>query len=114
MAINGLEHILKVGDADAKSTGGPNPYAAIVEECGGLDKIEFLQQHENVEIYLKAFEIIERYFGTDDADDTNVGAGVSGDGMDPQQQFFNFQAPQDAAAGASGNSARVGADAFNF
>lgn len=32
----------------------------------GLDKIEFLQSHENVEIYQKAFEIIERYFGTED------------------------------------------------
>ena len=34
----------------------------------GLDKIEFLQSHENIEIYQKAFDIIERYFGTEEED----------------------------------------------
>lgn len=54
-----------------------NAFAAIVEECGGVDKIKLLRQHENVEINSKAFEIIERYFGTDS--DTNVGVSGSGD-----------------------------------
>ena len=34
----------------------------------GLDKIEFLQNHDNEEIYRKAFEIIENYFSGDDDD----------------------------------------------
>jgi len=108
VAINGLEHILRIGDADAKSSGGVNPFAAIVEECGGLDKIEFLQQHENVEIYLKAFEIIERYFGGDD----NEGPNAAENAPAEDQQFFQFQTPSDATAGA--NAARITADAFNF
>ena len=33
-----------------------------------MDKIEFLQSHENIEIYKKAFDIIERYFGTEEED----------------------------------------------
>jgi importin subunit alpha-1 len=41
----------------------------------GLDKIEFLQSHENVEIYQKAFEIIERYFGTED-EESAIAPGV--------------------------------------
>ena len=31
----------------------------------GMDKIEFLQNHENVEIYKLAYNIIERFFNDD-------------------------------------------------
>ncbi len=61
-----MENILKLGAAEAKRTNGPNPYAIMIEECFGLDKIEYLQSHENIEIYQKAFHIIETYFGVDD------------------------------------------------
>ncbi|CAH8873973.1 unnamed protein product [Trichobilharzia szidati] len=33
-----------------------------IEECGGLDLIESLQEHQNMEIYRLAYDIIERYF----------------------------------------------------
>ncbi len=49
-----------------------NPYANLIEECYGLDKIEFLQSHENMEIYQKAFDIIEHYFGSEDDADVRV------------------------------------------
>ncbi|XP_046651746.1 importin subunit alpha-5-like isoform X3 [Daphnia pulicaria] len=40
-----------------------------VEDCGGLDRIEDLQSHENNEIYNKALAILEQYFSNDrDAD----------------------------------------------
>ena len=43
VALNGLENILRFGEQEAKNTGGSNPYAVIIEEVFGLDKIEFLQ-----------------------------------------------------------------------
>lgn len=33
-----------------------------------MDKIEFLQSHVNMEIYQKAFDIIEHFFGTEEED----------------------------------------------
>ena len=59
VALSGLENILKYGEQESKES-GTNPYAVQIEECYGLDKIEFLQSHENLDIYQKAFDIIER------------------------------------------------------
>lgn len=73
VAMNGIENILKAGQAQVGQPGfeNVNKYATIVEECGGLDKIEFLQAHENAEIYQKTYNLIEKYFGNEDSD-TNI------------------------------------------
>ena len=47
--------MLQVGEAE-KELGGPgatNPYARLVDEAEGLDKIEELQNHTNEDIYEK-------------------------------------------------------------
>ena len=82
VALSGLENILRFGETDAKET-GTNQYAVQIEECYGLDKIEFLQSHENLEIYQKAFDIIERYFGSEDDADSKIAPPVNSEG----QQF---------------------------
>jgi HEAT repeat protein len=45
---------------------GSNPVADFFDECGGMEKIENLQEHENTGIYEKSLSIIETYFGDDD------------------------------------------------
>jgi len=90
VALNGLENILKVGQADAQAIGSVNKFAVMIEECYGLDKIEFLQSHENMEIYRKVFDMIEDYFGSEE-EDTNVAPSV--DPNAPQQFQFNPAQP---------------------
>ena len=85
VALSGLENILRFGETDAKDT-GTNQYAVQIEECYGLDKIEFLQSHENLEIYQKAFDIIERHFGSEDDADSKIAPQISSQG---QQFQFN-------------------------
>ncbi|NXP32848.1 IMA6 protein, partial [Leiothrix lutea] len=86
VALNGLENILRLGEQESKQNGiGINPYCALIEEAYGLDKIEFLQRHENQEIYQKAFELIEHYFGVEE-EDSSIAPQV-----DESQQQFVFQ-----------------------
>lgn len=50
------------------------PIAEAIEACGGLDKIENLQQSHNQEIYKIAFKIIDTYFTeSDEAEEADVG-----------------------------------------
>uniref|UniRef100_A0A8C6T8N6 Importin subunit alpha n=1 Tax=Neogobius melanostomus TaxID=47308 RepID=A0A8C6T8N6_9GOBI len=86
VSLSGLENILRLGEKEAKKNGsGINPYCALIEEAYGLDKIEFLQSHENQEIYQKAFDLIERYFGAEE-EDSNLAPQV-----DQNQAQFLFQ-----------------------
>ena len=56
VVLDGINNILKLAGPELEVV------TAMIEECGGLDKIESLQNHENVEIYKLAYEIIEQYF----------------------------------------------------
>lgn len=64
VALEGIENILRVGSNEAAKTGARNRHADLVEECGAVDKLEALQQMENVEveIYEKAAFLVKKYF----------------------------------------------------
>jgi len=101
VVLDGLNNMLKLAgpgqDVEA--------IAAMVEECGGLDKIESLQNHENVEIYKLAYEIIEQYFSDEGEEDAalapaateagfqfgSTSEGGAGDAQPPAPQEGGFQ-----------------------
>uniref|UniRef100_A0A8C5GE81 Importin subunit alpha n=1 Tax=Gouania willdenowi TaxID=441366 RepID=A0A8C5GE81_GOUWI len=92
VVLDGLKNILIMAGDEASTI------AEIIEECGGLEKIENLQQHENEDIYKLAFEIIDQYFSGDDIDedqslipDTTQGGTFNFDpASNMQAKEFNF------------------------
>ncbi|KAL1549535.1 Importin subunit alpha-4 [Salvia divinorum] len=81
VCLEGLENILKVGEADKENgqNGGINLYAQMIDDSEGLDKIENLQSHDNNEIYEKAVKILEKYWVEED-EDQNLADANQGDG----------------------------------
>ncbi len=101
VSLSGLENILRTGEQEAKQSpvgSGNNVYANLIEECYGLDKIEFLQSHENMDIYQKAFDIIEHYFGSEDDNDSKVAAPT----IEENQFHFQPQKPPSEHDGGAG------------
>ncbi|BCS20007.1 karyopherin alpha [Aspergillus puulaauensis] len=88
VALDGLENILKVGEMDkeAAQSGDArvNRYALFIEEAGGMEKIHDCQNNANEEIYMKAYNIIEKYFSDEDE------AGGEIDELAPQQTQTGF------------------------
>lgn len=77
VALDGLENILKVGEMDkeagAEGAGEQiNRYALFIEEVGGMEKIHECQNNANEEIYMKAYNIIEKYFSDEEGDAENM------------------------------------------
>lgn len=78
IALEGLENILKVGESDKEQAGpsGINPFATVIDEAEGTDKIEQLQSHTHEEIYEKAVSILETFFDVEDGEVENLAPAV--------------------------------------
>lgn len=113
VALDGLENILKVGEMDKDAAGDStenniNRYALFIEECNGMEKIHDCQTNANEEIYMKAYNMIEKYFSDEDeagADEDVPVEGANGTfGFGGQQ---TAQAQQGGFLGAAGGDSMV-------
>lgn len=76
VVLDGINNILKNASTD------PEPICTQIEECGGLDKIDLLQNHENEEIYKLAYEIVDTYFGEVDEEDESLAPSSTTEGFE--------------------------------
>jgi importin subunit alpha-1/8 len=58
VVLNGLQALFRV----AEQVNGLSNFCIMMEEIGAVDKLEALQNHENQEIYEKAYQLIDTYF----------------------------------------------------
>jgi len=98
VVLDATINILKQGiQAD-----GSNPFADYYDECGGMEKIENLQHHENTSVYEKAHEIVENYFAEDDEDDDYSNSQMGTQLANVNQFAFNATTAAPVAVGGSG------------
>jgi importin subunit alpha-1 len=96
VALDAIDNILTVSERKGYS------YGLLFDECGGIEKVETLQTHNDQKIYEKAIEILDRYFGEDDAEDENLAPAFNGNsfafGMSspppPKNLFESSPAPE--------------------
>lgn len=74
VVLSGLQALFRVAEA----ANGLNNFCVMLEEIGTVDKLESLQNHENEEIYEKAYQLIDTYFGENEDDKELAPTAVNG------------------------------------
>ena len=116
MSLEGLKNILAAGERlkDMPGSKNQNVYGLMLEEAGGLDLLENLQNHTSNDIAEKALEILTTYF--------EATTDVEGEGGVPavgNQGMYDFNAygggPPAGLGGMKTDDSQSGGEAaFNF
>jgi len=66
VALEGIQGILKNGAKLGAQLPEGNPFITLLEEKGGLEKIEMLQTHASDEVYKHSVQILEEFFALEE------------------------------------------------
>jgi hypothetical protein len=76
VVLEGLENILKAG---LQRPGPVNEHIIrLFSECGGIEKIEALQDHANTSVYQRALKLLTTYFNAEEEPGSSVAPSVQG------------------------------------
>jgi len=75
VSMEALENILAVGEALAEEQGSDNPYIDSVDAVDGETALQMLQHHADTGIFMKAKDMLIRFFDAEDGDDEEEAAG---------------------------------------
>ncbi len=75
VSMEALENILAVGEALAEEQGSDNPYIDSVDAVDGETALQMLQHHADTGIFMKAKDMLIRFFDAEDGDDEEETAG---------------------------------------
>lgn len=92
VALEGLENILSKLPVEHRGI-----THQIFVECGGVDRLTDLQQHENVPIYQRAVRVLETHFGDEEEADSAVAPQVVAGGLQ-----YGFGGPAAPPGGGGG------------